>query len=81
MGFEIALAIVGGLIIIVSIYALIVSIWLSVSLTGTKPVWFKIENRLPYCVKKACRFFNRLHFFALLSNLFSYLKLYTSPNE
>ena len=30
MGFEIALAIVGGLIIIVSIYALIVSIWLSV---------------------------------------------------
>ena len=30
MGFEIALAIVGGLIVIVSIYALIVSIWLSV---------------------------------------------------
>ena len=23
------------------------------SLTGIKHVWFKIENRLPYCVKKA----------------------------
>ncbi len=24
-----------------------------VSLTGNEPIWFKMENRLPYCVKKA----------------------------
>ena len=23
------------------------------SLTGVEPNWFEIENRLPYCVKKA----------------------------
>lgn len=24
------------------------------SLTGIEPIWFEIENRLPYCVKKSC---------------------------
>ena len=55
-------------------------VW-NVSLTEIEPIWFEMENSLPNCVKKACQFINCLHFFALLSNLFSHLKLLASPNE